>query len=89
MLLHLFLKRRYERVDIVFIRHTHDAQEVDEQEFFYSRARSGGTIVSTALDKMLEISERALRDGQLEHLCGAGLRRLHAIGRRAALRARC
>lgn len=54
MLLHLFLRRRYERVDIVFIRHTHDAQEVDEQEFFYSR-QSGGTIVSTALDKMLEI----------------------------------
>lgn len=54
MLLHLFLRRRYERVDIVFIRHTHDAQEVDEQEFFYSR-QSGGTIVSTALEKMLEI----------------------------------
>jgi len=54
MLLHLFLKRRYEKVDIIFIRHTHDAQEVDEQEFFYSR-QSGGTIVSTALDKMLEI----------------------------------
>jgi uncharacterized sporulation protein YeaH/YhbH (DUF444 family) len=54
MLLHLFLRRRYEKVDIVFIRHTHDAQEVDEQEFFYSR-QSGGTIVSTALDKMLEI----------------------------------
>ncbi|HEY2068878.1 MAG TPA: YeaH/YhbH family protein [Rhizomicrobium sp.] len=56
MLLHLFLRRRYERVDIVFIRHTHDAQEVDEQEFFYSR-QSGGTIVSTALDKMLEIQK--------------------------------
>jgi uncharacterized protein len=54
MLLHLFLKRRYEKVDIVFIRHTHDAQEVDEKEFFYSR-QSGGTIVSTALEKMLEI----------------------------------
>ena len=54
MLLHLFLKRRYEKVDVVFIRHTHDAQEIDEQEFFYSR-QSGGTIVSTALDKMLEI----------------------------------
>ena len=54
MLLHLFLRRRYDKVDIVFIRHTHDAQEVDEQEFFYSR-QSGGTIVSTALDKMLEI----------------------------------
>ncbi len=56
MLLHLFLKRRYERVEVVFIRHTHDAQEVDEQEFFYSR-QSGGTIVSTALDKMLEIQK--------------------------------
>jgi uncharacterized sporulation protein YeaH/YhbH (DUF444 family) len=56
MLLHLFLRRRYERVDIVFIRHTHDAQEVDEKEFFYSR-QSGGTIVSTALDKMLEIQK--------------------------------
>ncbi len=54
MLLHLFLKRRYKRVDIVFIRHTHDAQEVGEHEFFYSR-QSGGTIVSTALEKMLEI----------------------------------
>ncbi len=56
VLLHLFLKRRYEKVDIVFIRHTHDAQEVDEQTFFYSR-QSGGTIVSTALDKMLEIQK--------------------------------
>ncbi len=56
MLLHLFLCRRYKRVDIVFIRHTHDAQEVDEQEFFYSR-QSGGTIVSTALDKMLEVQK--------------------------------
>ncbi|HUJ02474.1 MAG TPA: YeaH/YhbH family protein [Rhizomicrobium sp.] len=56
MLLHLFLKRRYEKVDVVFIRHTHDAQEVDEQEFFYSR-QSGGTIVSTALEKMLEIQK--------------------------------
>src|SRR6185503_14220873 len=30
MLLHLFLKRRYKKVDVVFIRHTHDAQEVNE-----------------------------------------------------------
>lgn len=57
MLLHLFLNRRYTRVDIVFIRHTHDAQEVDEQEFFHSR-QSGGTIVSTGLDKMLEIQRK-------------------------------
>jgi hypothetical protein len=54
MLLHLFLKRRYERVDVVFIRHTHHAEEVDEETFFYSR-QSGGTVVSTALEKMLEV----------------------------------
>jgi hypothetical protein len=54
LLLHLFLKRRYERVDIVFIRHTHDAQEVDEETFFYS-PQSGGTIVSTALEEMIRI----------------------------------
>lgn len=54
MLLYLFLQRRYELIDIVFIRHTHQAQEVDEETFFYSR-ESGGTLVSTALEKMLEI----------------------------------
>ena len=53
-LLYLFLTRRYEHVDVVFIRHTHEAQEVDEQTFFYSR-ETGGTVVSTALFKMAEI----------------------------------
>ncbi len=53
-LLYLFLRRRYEHVDVVFIRHTHEAQEVDEQTFFYSR-ETGGTVVSTALFKMEEI----------------------------------
>ncbi|MCX2725670.1 YeaH/YhbH family protein [Roseibium salinum] len=58
MLLHLFLERRYEKTDIVFIRHTHDADEVDEETFFYS-PQTGGTVVSTALVKMKEIiSER-------------------------------
>jgi hypothetical protein len=56
MLLYLFLKRRYERVEVVFIRHTHHAEEVDEETFFYSR-QSGGTVVSTALDKMLEVQK--------------------------------
>lgn len=54
VLLHLFLKRRYERIDIVFIRHTHEAGEVDEETFFYS-TQSGGTVVSTALEEMLSI----------------------------------
>ncbi|RFB05669.1 YeaH/YhbH family protein [Parvularcula marina] len=56
MLLHLFLKRRYERVEVVFIRHTHHAEEVDEETFFYSR-QSGGTIVSTAIEVMQQIQQ--------------------------------
>lgn len=53
-LLYLFLKRRYKRVDVVFIRHTHEAKEVDEETFFNSR-ESGGTVVSTALEEMARI----------------------------------
>src|SRR5712671_1354845 len=55
MLLHVFLTRRYRHVDVVFIRHTSTAEEVDEETFFYSR-EPGGTVVSTALEKMLEIA---------------------------------
>jgi len=54
ILLHLFLKRRYDRTELVFIRHTHTAQEVDEETFFYS-TQSGGTVVSTALEEMQSI----------------------------------
>ncbi len=54
MLLYVFLSRRYENVDIVFIRHTHEASEVDEETFFRS-SETGGTIVSSALVKMKEI----------------------------------
>ena len=58
ILLHMFLKRRYERIDLVFVRHTHEAQEVDEETFFYSR-ETGGTVVSSALREMLRVqSER-------------------------------
>lgn len=55
MLLHVFLERRYKQVDIVFIRHTSVAEEVDEETFFYSR-ETGGTVVSSALEKMLKIA---------------------------------
>jgi len=57
MLLYLFLDRRYRHVEVVFIRHTHIAQEVDEETFFYSR-ETGGTLVSPALDEM----ERVVRE---------------------------
>ena len=56
MLLYLFLQRRYEKVEVVFIRHTHHAEEVDEETFFYSR-QSGGTIVSTAIEEMQRIQK--------------------------------
>ncbi len=36
-LLYLFLTRKYEHVDIVFVRHTDNAEEVDEKTFFYDR----------------------------------------------------
>ena len=56
VLLYIFLKRRYKNVDVVFIRHTHQAQEVDEDTFFHS-PETGGTVVSTALDEMRRIVE--------------------------------
>ncbi len=56
LLLHLFLTRQYEHVDLVFIRHTSEAKEVDEQTFFHSR-ETGGTVVSTALAEMRRIVE--------------------------------
>jgi uncharacterized protein len=54
LLLHVFLTRRYKHVEIVFIRHTSNAQEVDEETFFHRR-ETGGTIVSTALEEMMRI----------------------------------
>jgi len=48
-LLYLFLTRKYGQVDLVFIRHTDDAEEVDEDTFFHD-TRSGGTVVYSALD---------------------------------------
>jgi uncharacterized sporulation protein YeaH/YhbH (DUF444 family) len=54
MLLHLFLSRHYSEVDVVFIRHTTEAQEVDEETFFRD-TETGGTVISTALEEMLRI----------------------------------
>lgn len=49
MLMHLFLEYNYDKIDIVFIKHTTEAKEVDEHEFFYSR-ETGGTAVSSAIN---------------------------------------
>ena len=54
ILLYLFLQRNYDKIEVVFIRHHTIAQEVDEQEFFYSR-ETGGTVVSSALQLANEV----------------------------------
>lgn len=54
ILLYLFLKRNYDRIEVVFIRHHTIAQEVDEEDFFYSR-ETGGTVVSSALNLAYDV----------------------------------
>ncbi|MEQ1808265.1 MAG: YeaH/YhbH family protein, partial [Burkholderiaceae bacterium] len=56
ILLYLFLTRHYEKIEIVFIRHHTQAQEVDEQNFFHA-TETGGTVVSSALVLMEEIAK--------------------------------
>lgn len=53
-ILYRFLKSNYKDVELVFISHTTEAMEVDEQEFFYGQ-RTGGTVVSTCLEEELKI----------------------------------
>ena len=60
MLLYVFLTRRYRHVEIVFIRHTDRAEEVDEETFFRGPA-SGGTLVSSALQAMSDIVKSRFR----------------------------
>ena len=55
MLLYVFLKKRYKKVEIVFIRHTDEAREVDEETFFHG-VESGGTRVSSAQREMLRVA---------------------------------
>lgn len=68
-LLYLFLRRKYEHVDLIFIRHTDNAEEVDEDTFFHG-TQSGGTVVLSALKLMQEIVE-ARYDGTSWNLYGA------------------
>lgn len=56
MLLHDFLQRNYDKVDLIFVRHTTEADEVDEEKFFYD-TKSGGTIVSSGIQMVKDIME--------------------------------
>ncbi|MDP3562286.1 MAG: YeaH/YhbH family protein [Legionellaceae bacterium] len=57
ILLYLFLKRNYAKIELVFIRHHTSAKEVDENDFFYSR-ETGGTVVSSALELLSTTIEK-------------------------------
>jgi len=56
-LLYQFINHRYSSVDVVFVSHTTDAHEVNEEQFF-TRATGGGTMASSGLEKVLEITEK-------------------------------
>ncbi len=53
-LLYHFLRYKYKNVDLVFISHTVDAKEVQEDEFF-TRGSSGGTLISSGIEKCVNI----------------------------------
>ena len=55
-LLYLFLERKYGQVELVFIRHTETAEEVDEEAFFHDQL-SGGTLVLPALELAHQVIE--------------------------------
>jgi hypothetical protein len=52
-----FLRTKYKNVEIRFIAHHTEAKEVDEESFF-TRGESGGTICSSAYRKALEIIDQ-------------------------------
>jgi sporulation protein YhbH len=56
-LLYQFINHKYSSVDVVFVSHTADAHEVNEDQFF-SKVPNGGTLVSTGLIKVEEIIEK-------------------------------
>ena len=61
-LLYLFLTRKYNEVELIFIRHTDDAEEVDENTFFYD-TRTGGTVVLSALELADQIRRERFANG--------------------------
>ena len=49
-----FVSSKYRSVEVIFIAHHTQASEVNEEEFF-SKGESGGTLISSAYEKALEI----------------------------------
>lgn len=57
ILLYLLLKKKYEKVEIVFVRHHHEAEECSEHDFFHKR-ENGGTVVSEGLKVVNAVVDR-------------------------------
>jgi sporulation protein YhbH len=55
-LLYQFLRLKYVQVELVFIAHTTQAIEVNEDEFFH-KGESGGTYISSGYEKALQVIE--------------------------------
>lgn len=53
-LLYQFLNYKYNNIEVVFISHSTDAKEVNEDDFF-KKATTGGTVMSSALELEKEI----------------------------------
>ncbi|HEX3048143.1 MAG TPA: YeaH/YhbH family protein [Bacillota bacterium] len=53
-LLYQFLRLKYVQVELVFIAHTTQAMEVNEDEFFH-KGESGGTYISSGYEKALQV----------------------------------
>ncbi|GFR36170.1 hypothetical protein TCEA9_19820 [Thermobrachium celere] len=49
-----FIRKKYKNVQVAFIAHTTTAEEVNEYQFFH-RVESGGTYISSGLNKALDI----------------------------------
>ena len=56
-LLYHFIRNKYNNTEIVFISHDAEAREVSEDDFF-KKGSSGGTIISSALEKNIEIIQK-------------------------------
>lgn len=52
-----FIRAKYTNVEVAFIAHTTTAKEVNEFEFFH-RGESGGTYISSGMNKALEIIDK-------------------------------
>jgi len=53
-LLYQFIRFKYQNIDLVFISHTTEAKETNEDDFF-KKASSGGTYISSGLEKAEQI----------------------------------